>query len=258
MSVKISKELEEREKEVSDFIEEYAELSDLDPNLVRALITQESRFIADAVSPTNAYGYGQFTNIGARQVQQVATIHKPQLFGDLANFQKSEASDPDRGIKGICAFLWWLFYVKYHNVEDPQLKLEASLTFYNAGGRAGALVIKHGGFAKAVPFIEQLPSRYRSQAAKYAGEVSLWYVAWHDLMKLRQSSETEPVLSEFENPFDSTSSKKISLDHRYRGLVEALKLIGTSDEDVDVILNTRDNFTEVTLILPGDYTLVRN
>jgi len=263
MTVRISEEVQARESEVSHLIEEYSELADLDPNLVRALITQESRFIADAVSPTNAYGYGQFTNIGARQIQEIAKIHNRSLFGDLDNFQKKDASDPDKGIKAVCAFLWWLFYVKYRNVEDKQVKLEASLTFYNGGGRPAALVVKHGGFSNAVPYIKQLPIQQRAQTEKFAGEVSLWYVAWHDLMKERDrasSKFTEPdtvgVVSEG-NPFDSHGTSGRSLDHRYRALVEALKLVG-DDEQVDVIVNSRDGLTEVTLVLPGEYTLVRN
>jgi len=258
MTVKISEEVQKREAEVSHFIEEYAELADLDPNLIRALITQESRFVSNAVSPTNAYGYGQFTNIGARQVQEVAKIHNPALFGDLNNFQKKEASDPDKGIKAICAFLWWLFYVKYRNVENKQVKLEAALTFYNAGGRPAALVVKHEGFSNAISHIKQLPARYRSQGDKYAGEVSLWYIAWHELMQKREVeniSQTPVVLGE--NPFGGGAAGGQSLDHRYRALVESLKLVGDID-GVDVLIDSRDGFTEITLILPGEYSFVRN
>ncbi len=254
MVLKIPSDVQEREAKVSHYIEEYAELASIDPNLVRALITQESRFIPDAVSPTNAYGFGQFTSIGARQVVEVATIHKRELFGDLSDFQKKEASDPDRGIKAVCAFLWWLFYVKYRRIEDKALKLEAALTFYNAGGRAASLVIKHGGFSKAVPFIKQLPGRYRSQADRYAGEVSLWYVAWHELMEAREEAEAVPL----RNPFDPRTDSQFRLDPRYRALVEALKIAGENDPRIDVLIESRDGLTEIMLILPGDYTLVSN
>ncbi len=264
MAVKISNDVQEREADVSHYIEEYAELASIDPNLVRALITQESRFIGNAVSPTNAYGFGQFTNIGARQVVEVAKIHNSDLFGDMADFQKREASDPDRGIKAVCAFLWWLFYVKYKRVENKQVKLEASLTFYNAGGRPAALVVKHGGFTKAVPHIKALPARHRSQGDKYAGEVSLWYVAWHELMRSREKAAEEaaqvPELPTDvgRNPFDVQVDGRLNLDHKYKALVEALKLVGEGDPQVDVLLDSRDGLTEVTLILPGDYTLVCN
>ncbi len=250
MSVKISKEVEIREAEVSHFIEEYAELAGVDSNLVRALITQESRFVANAVSPTNAFGFGQFTNIGARQVVEVAKIHNPESFGDLKDFQKKEASDPDRGIKAICAFLWWLYHVKYKRVEDKRVKLEASLTFYNAGGRPAALVVKHGGFSNAVPHINQLPAHQRSQGAKYAGEVSLWYVAWHDLLRVREAAAVAEETGR--NPFDSTDEK---LDIRYRALVECLKLMSELDPNVDVFIDSRDGLTDVNLVLPGDYSL---
>ena len=262
MSVKISNDVQKREAEVSHFIEEYAELASIDPDLVRALITQESRFISNAVSPTNAYGFGQFTNIGARQVVEVAKIHNQALFGDLDDFQKKEASDPDRGIKAVCAFLWWLYHVKYKNVKDKQVKLEASLTFYNAGGRPAALVVKHGGFSKAVPYIKQLPARYRSQGDRYAGEVSLWYIAWHELMRARRAAEEAreeaETIAPGRNPFDARVDGHLGLDNRYRALVESLKLLGDGDSQVDVLVNSRDDLTEVTLILPGDYSLARN
>lgn len=251
MTVIISKDIQNRETEVSYYIKKYADLANLDPNLVRALITQESRFVSDAVSSTNAYGFGQFTNIGARQVVEVAKIHNPELFGDLSDFQKKDASDPDLGIKAVCAFLWWLFYVKYQYVSEKTVKLEASLTFYNAGGNPAALVVKHGGFANAIPFIKQLPVNKRSQGATYAGEVSLWYVAWHDLIKSRQVLESPKLrMGELDqNPFDSVSDAG---NNKYRALIEALKLIGKTDPQVEVFVLSRDDLTEITLILSGE------
>ena len=83
---KITGDLIEREKDVREYIETYADLFDLDPNLIRGLITQESRFIAEAVSPTGAYGYGQFTGIGARQVQNIADM--TEKAADLSDFIK--------------------------------------------------------------------------------------------------------------------------------------------------------------------------
>jgi len=257
MTVTISEGLRKREKQVSNYIEEYSTLAKIDPNLVRALITQESRFVAEAVSPTNAYGYGQFTNIGARQVQQIATIHNSLDFGDLMNFQKKEASDPDRGIKAICAYLWWLLYVKYKNVQDKKVQLEAVLTFYNAGGRPAYLVVKHGGFSEAVPFIKELPAHQRGQAHNYAGEVSLWYVAWHELMKQEEKIKVNLETSITENPFNGEAFRNKSLDHRYKALVEALKLL-QEDDNISVLLTSRDGFTEVVLLLPGEYEHASN
>jgi hypothetical protein len=244
--VEITQTLLKREEEVRSAIEEYAELFDLDPNLIRAVITQESRFKADAVSPTGAYGYGQFTGIGAKQVGLIAEM--TPLAVDLADFSKQEANDPDRGIKAICAFFWWLFYKKYARVEDKKLKLEAALTFYNAGGRPAALILKHGGHSAAAPYIHQLPGRYRSQADRYAPEVSLWYVAWHEHMQEEAADEANPVPAEPTNPFD-----QVALSSKYRALVEALKLLGEEDEHVDFVAITREGLTEITLILPGEY-----
>lgn len=245
---KITGDLIEREKEVRQYIQTYADLFDLDPNLVRGLITQESRFIAEATSPTGAYGYGQFTGIGARQVQNIAAM--TDKAADLADFQKAEADDPDRGIKAICATLWWLFNKKYARVQDKKIQLEAVLTFYNSGGRPAALVVKHGGHAEAVGAINDLPRNMRSQAAKYAPEVAVWFVAWHEhFVKLAETSQPAPVIKKPDNPFDDSTRR---LDVRYKALVEALLLLANEDEDVDSIVNSRDGLTELTLIFPGE------
>ncbi len=247
---KITAALEEREKEIREYIEEYADLFDLDPNLIRGLITQESRFVAEAVSPTGAYGYGQFTGIGARQVKNIAAM--TDKAADLVNFTKQDADDPDKGVKAICATLWWLFNKKYSRVTDKKIQLEAVLTFYNSGGRPAALVIKYGGHAEAVAAINSLPRNMRSQAAKYAPEVVVWFVAWHEhMVKLAQTVAPAPVVIKPDNPFDNDS---ITLDVRYKALVEALLLLANGDENVDSVVNSRDGFTELTLIFPGELT----
>jgi hypothetical protein len=248
--VQISEDVQQREKEVRDYIELFAGQFELDPNLVRALITQESRFVAEATSPTGAYGYGQFTGIGAKQVRQIAKMH-PRA-ADLDNFTKSEASLPIKGIKAICATLWWLFYRKYADISDKKIQLEAALTFYNAGGRPAALIVRHGGHAEALPFITTLPKNYQGGAVTYAPEVCLWYVAWHELEKKDAAPEvavTVPDLREA-NPFDARAGM---LDVRYRALLEALKLVDEEDTNVNLVIDVREGWTEVTLILPGEY-----
>ena len=242
--VKISETSLKLEKAVSSFIEEHADLFELDPNLVRALITQESRFVAEATSPTGAFGYGQFTGIGARQVQNIANM--TPLAADLTNFKKQDADNPDHGIKAICATLWWLFNKKYYAIKDKKVQLEAVLTFYNSGGRPAALVIKYGGHDKAIPHIKALPRNIRSQAIKYAPEVAQWYIAWHELKKVKKEETIK--LSDNSNPFDDREQE---LKVKYRALVEALILLAREDKAVDVLVNSRDNLTEVTLIFPG-------
>jgi len=245
---KITAELESREKEIRPFIEEYADLFDLDPNLIRGLITQESRFIAEAVSPTGAYGYGQFTNIGARQVQNIAEM--TDKAADLSEFTKRNADDPDQGVKAICATLWWLFNKKYHRVQDRKIQLEAVLTFYNSGGRPAALVIKYGGHAEAVPHLKELPRNMRSQSVKYAPETAVWFVAWHEhMVKTAETVKPAPVVERQANPFDESTRL---LDVRYKALVQALLLLANEDESVDSIVNSRDGLTELTLIFPGE------
>lgn len=248
--VTISTQVREREKAVRQYIEKYAEQFQLDPNLVRALITQESRFVADAVSPTGAFGYGQFTTIGARQVQQVAQMFAPAK--DLADFTKKDASDPDRGVKAICAFLWWLIYRKYPNVKDKKVQLEAALTFYNSGGTPAALVVSRGGHAAALPEIKKLPANVRSQSDRYAPEVSAWYVAWHEAIQAEKTPSTpEPVVSSpGANPFDDQVLP--AMEPHYKALVQSLRLWGDADPAVACFVNSRNGTTEVTLIIPGD------
>ena len=212
---------------------------------MRALITQESLFIAEAVSPTGAFGYGQFTGIGARQVQNIARM--TPLAADLADFTKQDADNPDKGIKAICATLWWLFNKKYRSVEDKKVQLEAVLTFYNSGGRPAALVVKHGGHDKAVPHIKALPRNMRSQSVRYAPEVAERFIAWHELRGVKKEEPTKSLDSR--NPFDD---QEHGLKVQYRALVETLILLAKKDEAVDVLVSSRDNLTEVTLIFPGE------
>ncbi len=240
---KITEEILLREKDVRPYIEQYADLFDLDPNLVRGLITQESLFIADAVSPTGALGYGQFTGIGARQVKNIAQM--TDKAADLIDFTKPEASDPDRGIKAICATLWWLFNKKYHQVRDKKVQLEAVLTFYNSGGRPAALVVKYGGHAEAVPHIKDLPRNMQSQSVKYAPEVSARFVSWHQHMLTEVPTPTGGRA----NPFDTTTQE---LAANYKGLIEALLVLADQDAAVDAIVNVQDGLTELTLIFPGE------
>jgi len=251
MGAVITEELIKREEAVRRYIEEYAALFELDANLVRALLTQESRIQARATSPTGAYGFGQFTNIGAKQVQLVSKMTSKA--SDLANFSKKEAEDPDRGIKAVCAFLWWLFYVKYKNISDKKVQLEACLTFYNSGGRPAALVIKHGGHDKALPEIKALPARYRSQADRYAPEVSLWYVAWHDYFKKQVPETLETTEAVNKNPFDSFADRDLTLNAKYKALVEALQSLAEDNPNVDVMVDSHSGWTEVTVVLPGEY-----
>jgi hypothetical protein len=213
--------------------------------LVRGLISQESLFVADAVSPTNAFGYGQFTGIGARQVKNIAQMTGKAA--DLIDFTKADASDPDRGIKAICATLWWLFYKKYHRVQDKKIQLEAVLTFYNSGGRPAALVIKYGGHKEAIPYIEALPRNLQSQAAHYAPQVSAWFVRWYQHM---QTEVIAPIVDR-PDPFNDTDT---AFTAHYNALISSLLLMSSFDDDVDAIVNVQDGLTELTLIFPGEFS----
>lgn len=244
MTVNITTQLEEREIKIRKFIEEYSKDFGLDPNLVRALITQESRFMAEATSPTGAFGFGQFTGIGARQVQNIGFMPDCPNKSGLTTFLKSDASDPNLGVKAICATLWWLFNKKYNGVADKKVQLEAVLTFYNSGGIAAGLVIKHLGHEKAVEEIKKLPSKFRSQAVKYAPEVALWYVAWHEHFKSLQEKENL-------NPFE-TKTQLIEGQGIYGALIESLKLLKVLDERVTISVTSREGLTEVNLVFPEE------
>ncbi|MBD3260987.1 MAG: transglycosylase SLT domain-containing protein [Candidatus Altiarchaeales archaeon] len=233
MSVHISQSVREREKEVRPYILKYSKTFGIDPNLVRALITQESRFVSEAISPTGAYGYGQFTSIGARQIQNIANMSDCPDPKNLHDFHKQEADEKDLGIKAICAYLWWLYNKKYPNVSNRKTQLEAVLTFYNAGGKAAALVIKHDGHEKAVEEINQLPSRYKSQADHYAPGVAAWYVAWHELAK-EEEKET-PQAKESHAAF-----------------VNFLLAYAKEHKDINIMWHTREGITEVSLLFPGE------
>jgi hypothetical protein len=244
MSVKIVEDVQTLERQVRLFIEKHARVFGIDPHLVRALITQESRFVADAESPTGAFGYGQFTGIGARQVGNIAAMADCPSPEGLDGFRKRDAESPDLGIKAICATLWWLFNKKYKNVSNKKVQLEAVLTFYNSGGKAAYLVVKHEGHDKALTAIKELPTKYQSQSLKYAPEVAQWYVAWHGLLNIPKRPHEDPV-----DPFDS----HIGLDACYLALIESLRALDKKDDAIDVMVDSREGFTEVTLIFPGEY-----
>ncbi len=246
---KIRQSLLDRENEIRPYIEKYAHLFKLDPNLIRAVISQESRFVAEAVSPTGAYGLGQFTAIGARQVQNISRMNSDAE--DLQNFTKREADEPDHGVKAICATFWWLLYRKYGRVTDKKIQLEAATTFYNSGGRPAALVIKHGGHAEAVEAIKQLPSKYQSQSVTYAPEVTDWFIAWHDYFERLRSAPVvkAPTKIVDSNPFDDVDE---AISPTHRALIKILQVMAATDDSADCIVNSRDGLTEVTLIFPGE------
>lgn len=248
MSASISEDVQERELKIRNHIERHASMFGLDPNLVRALITQESRFIAEAVSPTGAYGFGQFTGIGARQVKNIADMKDCPDSEGLHTFTKGEASNPDLGIKAVCATLWWLYNKKYSSVSDKKVQLEAVLTFYNSGGKAAYLVVLHKGHDKAIQSIKELPGKYQSQAARYAPEVAQWYIAWHDLLEMKVKVNDKYITID---PFQK--SKDSGMDIRFQALLETLRVLGDQDDEVDVMISSREGFTEVTLIIPGEY-----
>ena len=166
---------------------------------------------------------------------------------DLADFKKSEANQPDKGIKAICATLWWLFHVKYANVEDVTVRLEATLTFYNAGGNPAALVVRHGGHSAALPFISQLPKSAKGQSEKYAPQVAAWFLKWHEHYK-KEAVVATP--SPTEVPLPDSDTDELSAKHS--ALVAILKWIGSTDDTVEVSVNSRDGLTEVNIILPGE------
>jgi hypothetical protein len=236
----------QREKEVRPYILKYAKIFDIDPNIVRALITQESRFISDAESPTGAFGYGQFTRIGAKQVQNIARMSGMPSSVGLHDFSKADANKPDIGIKAIFATLWWLFNIKYNDVLDKKVQLEAVLTFYNAGGRPAFLVVKHGGHDKALPEIRKLPANYRSQADHYAPQVAGWFIKWHEVL----GNET-PVEEETLPITIGRDSENLIID--YPTLINTIKLLVSQDEDADFSVSSREGKTEISIIIPGEY-----
>ena len=245
--VKIREAVLEKETAIADYIDQHANTFSLDANLVRALITQESRFNGDISSPTGAFGFGQFTKIGAKQVQNIS--HMNPLAADLSEFTKEQASDPDVGIKAICATLWWLFERKYDDVINKRVQLEAVLTFYNAGGIPAALVIKHDGHANALSKIKKLPPHRISQSPVYAPEVLAWYVAWTDHFAKQEpvpvvttAVEEKPVVVENDGDLNPSHAMLIKL---LEGLAEA-------DKSIDFTKNTGCSMTEVTLIFPGE------
>ena len=246
----ITEAMRQKEKVTRPFVNKYSALMDLDPDVIRAIISNESHFVATATSPTGAYGYGQFTSIAVKQVQNIARMNP--AVADLVNFSKAEASDPDRGIKAICATLWWLFHVKYASVSDKKTRLEAVLTFYNAGGKAAALVVKYGGHTQALPYIKtQLSPTERSQADVYVPRVIVWFIQWHEFFK-----SSDPLDSGITTP-ESTPDPVTSpseLPEKYKPLLEALQLLHNDTDGVSITTTSREGMTEINILIPGEYS----
>ncbi len=230
----------EREKEVRPYLEKWCRIFGINPNVVRGLITQESLFDSDARSPTGAFGYGQFTRIAAKQVNNIANMPGCPDAGGLNAFEKTQASDPNIGIKAICATLWWLMNVKYKSVADNKtLQLEACLTFYNAGGIPAYLVIKHGGHAAALEAIKALPASKRSQADHYSPRVSAWIIKWSELMKTSAPTPT---------PIEEVS-ETVSLGHKI--FMDLILAVAKNDDSIEVEIEEGGGFTELSLVFPG-------
>ena len=228
-----------REKEVRPHLEKWCRIFGINPNVVRGLITQESLFDSDARSPTGAFGYGQFTRIAARQVNNISKMPGCPDKAGLGSFVKTQASEPDIGIKAICATLWWLMNVKYKSVSDKPLQLEATLTFYNAGGIPAHLVIKHGGHKAALEAINALPANRRSQADHYSPRVSAWIIKWSEFMKTEDAMPT-PV---------EDIPEKMGLGHKI--FMDMVLAVANNDDSIEVQVEESEGFTEVSLIFPG-------
>ena len=252
MAATITDDLKEKEKALRPQIEKYSDLFQVDPNLVRAIITQESDFDPTARSKTGAYGFGQFTAVAAKQIQNIAAINPDAA--DLKTFSKSEADEVDLGIKAVCAMLWWLYYKKFPNVADKKTKLEACLTFYNAGGKASAMVVQAGGFSKALPAIKALDPMYRAQADTYAPAVIEWFIAWHDFIAAEKKTTPPPVPAPAAAPVANPFENQVKADSsKYKALIESLKLLPGQDPGLNISISVREGMTEVTVIFPGEY-----
>ncbi len=228
-----------REREVRPHLEKWCRVFGINPNVVRGLITQESLFDSDARSPTGAFGYGQFTRIAAKQVNNISEMPACPDKAGLGSFVKTQASEPDIGIKAICATLWWLMNVKYKSIANKTLQLETVLTFYNAGGIPAYLVMKHEGHAEALDAIKALPARKRSQADHYSPRVSAWIIKWSEFMKTEEETPT-PV---------EDIPEKMGLGHKI--FMDMVLAVANNDDSIEVQIEDSEGFTELSLIFPG-------
>jgi len=133
-------------KEVAALVKQYAPLYSIDPELVMALITVESRFDTAAVSPKNAQGLMQLIPATA------------------ARFGVKNAFNAVDNLKGGLAYLRWL--MAYFQ-GDVALVLAA----YNAGEEA---VERYRGippYRETRDYVKQITSVYRKPSHPYLTEL---------------------------------------------------------------------------------------
>jgi soluble lytic murein transglycosylase len=121
-------------------IKRYALQHDLDPFIVAALIGQESSYVADVVSPANAWGLMQILPSTGRQLARVEGVPR---------FRTQMLTNPETNVRLGTRY----FATLVHNLGGVPFALAA----YNAGaGRVIRWKSERGGIEQA-EFIDDIP-----------------------------------------------------------------------------------------------------
>ena len=118
-----------------------AKLQSLDPNIVAALIRQESEFNPGALSPANAYGLTQIVPATGRELAERAGIR---------DFDTGMLFDPDINLKLGTAYL-------HSMLNQWNGRWEPTLASYNAGKGRVDEWLKFSSYREPAEFVESIP-----------------------------------------------------------------------------------------------------
>ena len=231
-------------REYSEFVEQYADLYGVEPNLVYAIIKAESKFKPKAVSSVGAMGLMQIMP----ETFKADICHKIGLSDD-----EEQLWDPETNIKaGVWYFARW--YVYYGTAEE-------ALAAYNAGvGNVNEWIENGYTDEKGFLDVEQIPFE---ETKNYVKEILLYKERYDELYgSVAESGEKihENICHEWavrygaeygidsrlimavihaESTFDPTSLSSSGA----KGLMQILR--STYEDDIKVHLKLEEDFEDL-------------